>query len=184
MPITIQRKVVLMTDDRNLRVKAYTRNVPVLTVPQFRKMARLWEALQLWRDVGPITDIRHHQVRKKNMAKEKGADSWLLTGKPNFGAYQDNICEERIVQERTYRRLRICMAWKLLLQDKRGFIKQKYFTYNYNCILVILRLVNVRERSNTLLYGKYLCSVCVSSYVYWSVHSWLFVFSILVVIVD
>ncbi|KAJ7387915.1 Smg-6, nonsense mediated mRNA decay factor [Desmophyllum pertusum] len=40
-PITIQRKVVLMTDDRNLRVKAYTRNVPVLTVPQFRKMARL-----------------------------------------------------------------------------------------------------------------------------------------------
>ncbi|XP_068678866.1 telomerase-binding protein EST1A-like [Montipora foliosa] len=40
-PITIQRNVVLMTDDRNLRVKAYTRNVPVLTVPQFRKMARL-----------------------------------------------------------------------------------------------------------------------------------------------
>lgn len=40
-PITIQRKVVLMTDDRNLRVKAYTRNVPVLTIPQFRKMARL-----------------------------------------------------------------------------------------------------------------------------------------------
>ncbi|XP_015753048.1 PREDICTED: telomerase-binding protein EST1A-like [Acropora digitifera] len=40
-PITIQRNVVLMTDDRNLRVKAYTRNVPVLTVPQFMKMARL-----------------------------------------------------------------------------------------------------------------------------------------------
>ncbi|XP_031553390.1 telomerase-binding protein EST1A-like [Actinia tenebrosa] len=40
-PITIRRKVVLLTDDRNLRVKAYTRNVPVLTVPQFRQMARL-----------------------------------------------------------------------------------------------------------------------------------------------
>ncbi|XP_022794858.1 telomerase-binding protein EST1A-like [Stylophora pistillata] len=40
-PITIQRKVVLLTDDRNLRVKAYTRNVPVLTIPQFRQMARL-----------------------------------------------------------------------------------------------------------------------------------------------
>ncbi|XP_032220380.1 telomerase-binding protein EST1A [Nematostella vectensis] len=40
-PITIRRKVVLLTDDRNLRLKAYTRNVPVLPVPLFRRMAHV-----------------------------------------------------------------------------------------------------------------------------------------------
>ena len=37
-PFTIRRKVVLVTEDRNLRLKAHVQNIPVVTVPQFLEM--------------------------------------------------------------------------------------------------------------------------------------------------
>lgn len=40
-PIRLQREVVLLTDDRNLRLKAHTRNVPVKNAPAFLKWAKL-----------------------------------------------------------------------------------------------------------------------------------------------
>nr|XP_006818059.1 PREDICTED: telomerase-binding protein EST1A-like [Saccoglossus kowalevskii] len=40
-PIKLHREVVLLTDDRNLRVKAHTRNVPTKTVPNFLQWADL-----------------------------------------------------------------------------------------------------------------------------------------------
>lgn len=39
-PIHLLREVVLLTDDRNLRVKALTRNVPVRDIPTFLKWAQ------------------------------------------------------------------------------------------------------------------------------------------------
>ncbi|XP_028662484.1 telomerase-binding protein EST1A [Erpetoichthys calabaricus] len=40
-PIRLHREVVLLTDDRNLRVKALTRNVPVRDIPAFLKWAKV-----------------------------------------------------------------------------------------------------------------------------------------------
>ncbi|KAL4647573.1 telomerase-binding protein EST1A isoform X1 [Arapaima gigas] len=40
-PVRLHREVVLLTDDRNLRVKALTRNVPVRDVPAFLKWAKV-----------------------------------------------------------------------------------------------------------------------------------------------
>ncbi|XP_028937859.1 telomerase-binding protein EST1A isoform X1 [Ornithorhynchus anatinus] len=40
-PIRLLREVVLLTDDRNLRVKALTRNVPVRDIPAFLKWAQV-----------------------------------------------------------------------------------------------------------------------------------------------
>uniref|UniRef100_H3A211 SMG6 nonsense mediated mRNA decay factor n=1 Tax=Latimeria chalumnae TaxID=7897 RepID=H3A211_LATCH len=40
-PIRLRREVVLLTDDRNLRVKALTRNVPVRDISAFLKWAKL-----------------------------------------------------------------------------------------------------------------------------------------------
>jgi rRNA-processing protein FCF1 len=37
-PFTIRRKVVLLTEDRNLRLKAHVQNIPVVAVPQFLEM--------------------------------------------------------------------------------------------------------------------------------------------------
>lgn len=39
-PIRLLREVVLLTDDRNLRVKALTRNVPVRDIPTFLRWAQ------------------------------------------------------------------------------------------------------------------------------------------------
>uniref|UniRef100_A0A4W3IPX2 Telomerase-binding protein EST1A n=1 Tax=Callorhinchus milii TaxID=7868 RepID=A0A4W3IPX2_CALMI len=40
-PIRLRRDVVLLTDDRNMRVKALTRNVPVRAIPSFLKWAKV-----------------------------------------------------------------------------------------------------------------------------------------------
>ncbi|XP_030648686.1 telomerase-binding protein EST1A [Chanos chanos] len=40
-PIRLRREVVLLTDDRNLRVKALTRNVPVRDIPAFLSWAKV-----------------------------------------------------------------------------------------------------------------------------------------------
>lgn len=40
-PIRLLREVVLLTDDRNLRVKALTRNVPVRDIPAFLSWAQV-----------------------------------------------------------------------------------------------------------------------------------------------
>uniref|UniRef100_UPI00398F2779 telomerase-binding protein EST1A isoform X2 n=1 Tax=Pristiophorus japonicus TaxID=55135 RepID=UPI00398F2779 len=40
-PIRLRRDVVLLTDDRNMRVKALTRNVPVRAIPVFLKWAKV-----------------------------------------------------------------------------------------------------------------------------------------------
>ncbi|KAE8622250.1 hypothetical protein XENTR_v10005159 [Xenopus tropicalis] len=40
-PIRLRREVVLLTDDRNLRVKALTRHVPVRDIPAFLKWAKV-----------------------------------------------------------------------------------------------------------------------------------------------
>ncbi|TTK47645.1 Telomerase-binding protein EST1A [Bagarius yarrelli] len=40
-PVRLHRKVVLLTDDRNLRVKALTRNVPVRDIPAFLNWAKV-----------------------------------------------------------------------------------------------------------------------------------------------
>ncbi|KAG8551726.1 hypothetical protein GDO81_011865 [Engystomops pustulosus] len=40
-PIRLRREVVLLTDDRNLRVKALTRHVPVRDIPAFIKWAKV-----------------------------------------------------------------------------------------------------------------------------------------------
>ncbi|XP_028840421.1 telomerase-binding protein EST1A isoform X1 [Denticeps clupeoides] len=40
-PIRLRREVVLLTDDRNLRVKALTRNVPVRDIPAFLRWAQV-----------------------------------------------------------------------------------------------------------------------------------------------
>lgn len=40
-PIRLLREVVLLTDDRNLRVKALTRNVPVRDISAFLKWAQV-----------------------------------------------------------------------------------------------------------------------------------------------
>ncbi|XP_069082252.1 telomerase-binding protein EST1A isoform X1 [Pleurodeles waltl] len=40
-PIRLQREVVLLTDDRNLRVKALTRHVPVRDIPAFLKWVKV-----------------------------------------------------------------------------------------------------------------------------------------------
>ncbi|KAF6097221.1 SMG6 nonsense mediated mRNA decay factor [Phyllostomus discolor] len=40
-PIRLLREVVLLTDDRNLRVKALTRNVPVRDIPAFLAWAQV-----------------------------------------------------------------------------------------------------------------------------------------------
>ncbi|MBN3318868.1 EST1A protein, partial [Atractosteus spatula] len=40
-PVCLRREVVLLTDDRNLRVKALTRNVPVRDIPAFLKWAKV-----------------------------------------------------------------------------------------------------------------------------------------------
>lgn len=40
-PVRLQRDVVLLTDDRNLRVKALTRNVPVRDIPAFLSWAKV-----------------------------------------------------------------------------------------------------------------------------------------------
>lgn len=39
--VRLQREVVLLTDDRNLRVKALTRNVPVRDIPSFLSWAKV-----------------------------------------------------------------------------------------------------------------------------------------------
>lgn len=45
-PIRLKRDVVLLTDDRNLQLKAHLRNVPVRNVLGFMRWARIsWEAL-------------------------------------------------------------------------------------------------------------------------------------------
>lgn len=44
-PVRLRREVVLLTDDRNLRVKALTRNVPVRDIPAFLIWAKVgWSA--------------------------------------------------------------------------------------------------------------------------------------------
>lgn len=44
--VRLQREVVLLTDDRNLRVKALTRNVPVRDIPSFLSWAKVgWAGL-------------------------------------------------------------------------------------------------------------------------------------------
>eukprot|EP00063_Salmo_salar_P078948 XP_014053783.1 PREDICTED: telomerase-binding protein EST1A [Salmo salar] len=40
-PVRLRREVVLLTDDRNLRVKALTRNVPVRDIPSFLTWAKV-----------------------------------------------------------------------------------------------------------------------------------------------
>ncbi|KAG5843960.1 hypothetical protein ANANG_G00156430 [Anguilla anguilla] len=40
-PVRLHREVVLLTDDRNLRVKALTRNVPVRDIPAFLSWAKV-----------------------------------------------------------------------------------------------------------------------------------------------
>ncbi|XP_078278820.1 telomerase-binding protein EST1A [Rhinoraja longicauda] len=40
-PVRLRRDVVLLTDDRNMRVKAITRNVPVKAIPVFLKWAKV-----------------------------------------------------------------------------------------------------------------------------------------------
>ncbi|KAJ8276052.1 hypothetical protein COCON_G00078040 [Conger conger] len=40
-PVRLHREVVLLTDDRNLRVKALTRNVPVRDIPAFLNWAKV-----------------------------------------------------------------------------------------------------------------------------------------------
>ncbi|KAJ8267221.1 hypothetical protein GJAV_G00139960 [Gymnothorax javanicus] len=40
-PVRLHREVVLLTDDRNLRVKALTRNVPVRAIPDFLSWAKV-----------------------------------------------------------------------------------------------------------------------------------------------
>jgi len=40
-PIRLQRDVVLLTNDRNLRLKAHMHNVPTKTVPQFLHWAKI-----------------------------------------------------------------------------------------------------------------------------------------------
>ncbi|XP_072557548.1 telomerase-binding protein EST1A isoform X2 [Paramormyrops kingsleyae] len=40
-PVRLHREVVLLTDDRNLRVKALTRNVPVRDIPAFLRWAKV-----------------------------------------------------------------------------------------------------------------------------------------------
>ncbi|TRZ04375.1 hypothetical protein DNTS_022913 [Danionella cerebrum] len=40
-PVRLRREVVLLTDDRNLRVKALTRNVPVREIPAFLIWAKV-----------------------------------------------------------------------------------------------------------------------------------------------
>lgn len=45
-PIRLERDVVLLTDDRNLRLKAHTYNVPVKDVPSFLKWCKVtWAPL-------------------------------------------------------------------------------------------------------------------------------------------
>lgn len=39
--VRLQREVVLLTDDRNLRVKALTRNVPARDIPAFLSWAKV-----------------------------------------------------------------------------------------------------------------------------------------------
>ena len=39
--IRLHRDVVLLTDDRNLRLKAHVRNVPAKDIPSFLKWARV-----------------------------------------------------------------------------------------------------------------------------------------------
>ncbi|KAJ7997397.1 hypothetical protein DPEC_G00228560 [Dallia pectoralis] len=41
-PVRLRREVVLLTDDRNLRVKALTRNVPVRDIPAFLTWAKIF----------------------------------------------------------------------------------------------------------------------------------------------
>ena len=40
-PLRVQRNVVLLTDDRNLRLKAHSRHVPTLSMKMFLRMAHL-----------------------------------------------------------------------------------------------------------------------------------------------
>jgi len=40
-PVRLYRDVVLLTDDRNLRLKAHTHNVPVKDVPSFMHWSKI-----------------------------------------------------------------------------------------------------------------------------------------------
>lgn len=55
-PVRLRREVVLLTDDRNLRVKALTRNVPVRDIPAFLSWAKVgWRKLT-WDPGNPTSE--------------------------------------------------------------------------------------------------------------------------------
>lgn len=76
--VRLQREVVLLTDDRNLRVKALTRNVPVRDIPAFLSWAKVGWTRTRWNRGNPAAQACLQQTRKGRCreGKKKGSETF------------------------------------------------------------------------------------------------------------
>lgn len=81
-PVRLRREVVLLTDDRNLRVKALTRNVPVRDIPVFLSWAKVgWTADRIYsctHKSSSTTTVRVEGVMSEGEDEYKGENTTSL----------------------------------------------------------------------------------------------------------
>lgn len=74
--VRLHREVVLLTDDRNLRVKALTRNVPVRDIPAFLSWAKVgWTGPSCKRKNPADEACLQTKPRREDRLKGKGGDT-------------------------------------------------------------------------------------------------------------
>lgn len=75
-PVRLLREVVLLTDDRNLRLKAHTHNVPVKDIPAFMKWSSatwVWILLSpFWNTPAPLWAVAKQQVLSNQIVTSLG----------------------------------------------------------------------------------------------------------------
>lgn len=81
-PIRLRREVVLLTDDRNLRVKALTRHVPVRDIPAFLKWAKVgWSGQESVRKNPCVQEKKKRRISSVRPAgaRSRYSQSWYIS---------------------------------------------------------------------------------------------------------
>ena len=100
--VRLQREVVLLTDDRNLRVKALTRNVPVRDIPAFLSWAKVgWTRLS-WNQRSPTAEacLPLSQGEKTHLSRGRGdgrGEEMIKKAKNHFLWNTSKCSESRVV---------------------------------------------------------------------------------------
>lgn len=94
--VRLQREVVLLTDDRNLRVKALTRNVPVRDIPSFLSWAKVgWTRVSLnTRNPTAEVCLSVSQDRRHTWAEEDNRGQEMIKKVKNHFLWKTSKCRE------------------------------------------------------------------------------------------